>query len=123
RIVASRPGVSIYWFLICSGYKTWRFLPVFFREFYPNATIETPDRVRRILDALAAQKFGGEYCRESGIVRFRTATPLRRGVATVTDQRLRDPHIAFFTRVNPGHSHGDELACLAEVSRANLTRA
>ena len=26
----------VYWFLISSGYKTYRFLPVFFREFFPT---------------------------------------------------------------------------------------
>jgi hypothetical protein len=123
RIVAERPGTPVYWFLICSGYKTWRFLPLFFREFYPNADAATPPRMRRILDAFGTCKFGDEYLADAGIVRFRTATPLRRGIADVTDERLRDPRVAFFARMNPGHADGDELACLAELSRANLTRA
>lgn len=123
RVNAETPAASIYWFLICSGYKTWRFLPLFFREFYPNAESPTPPHVRRVLDTLGASKFGDQYLPDSGIVRFRTATPLRRGVADVTDERLRDPRVAFFTRMNPGHAGGDELACLAELSRANLTRA
>src|SRR5213075_2720173 len=52
RLIAERPAMTVYWFLICSGYKTWRFLPVFFREFYPNAGRPTPPHVRRILDTL-----------------------------------------------------------------------
>jgi hypothetical protein len=123
RIIAERPGTSVYWFLICSGYKTWRFLPVFFRKFYPNADRPTPSDVQRLLDALATHKFGDEYLPASGIVRFRRATPLRCGVADVTEERLRDPRVAFFARVNPGHEAGDELACLAEISRSNLTKA
>jgi hypothetical protein len=123
RIAAERPGASLYWFLICSGYKTWRFLPVFFRRFYPNADGATPPHIRRILDTLGAAKFGDQYLPDSGLVRFRDAAPLRRGIALVTDERLRDPHVSFFVRVNPGHAEGDELACLAELSRSNLTRA
>ena len=123
RILGADPATVIYWFLICSGYKTWRFLPVFFREYYPNPTTATPDHVRRTLDALGSTKFGDQYLPESGIVRFRDVTPLRDGVANLTDERLRDPHVAFFARMNPGHADGDELACLAEISRANLTRA
>src|SRR5690349_23459155 len=38
-------------------------------------------------------------------------------------QRLKDPHVSFFINANPGHVGGDELACLAELSRANLTPA
>jgi hypothetical protein len=123
RIVAVRPETVVYWFLICSGYKTWRFLPVFFREYYPNPNGPTPARYQRILDALGESKFGDQYLAGSGIVRFRDASPLRRGVADLTEERLRDPHIAFFARMNPGHADGDELACLAELSRTNLTRA
>jgi hypothetical protein len=123
RLIAERPAATVYWFLICSGYKTWRFLPVFFREFYPNADRATPPHVQRLLDTLGARKFGAQYLPESGIVRLRAATPLRRGIANVTAERLRDPHVAFFERMNPGHARGDELACLTEISRANLTRA
>jgi len=123
RIVATSPATRVYWFLICSGYRTWRFLPVFFREFYPNPDAPTPSHIQRILDTLGEQKFGDQFLRGSGIVRLRPATPLRAGVAEVTEQRLRDSQVAFFAKMNPGHIHGDELACLTEISRSNLTRA
>ena len=123
RIVAASPATRIYWFLICSGYRTWRFLPVFFREFYPNPNAPTPSHIQRILDTLGRQKFGDQFLPGPGIVRLRSATPLRAGVAEVTEQRLRDSQVAFFAKMNPGHTKGDELACLTEISRSNLTRA
>lgn len=124
RMRAERPAAAIYWFLICSGYKTWRFLPVFFRTFYPAPVGEmSPPYLHRIRDTLCANKFGDQYCADSGVVRFRAATPLRDGAAPVTDGRLRDPDIAFFVHMNPGHAQGDQLACLAELSRSNLTPA
>ncbi len=123
RIRTDSPDARIFWFLICSGYKTWRFLPVFFKEFYPHPDMATPPGIKRILDALGNRKFHGEYYPEEGVVRFRSATPLRQGVADVTEERLRDPLISFFQRINPGHINGDELACLTEISRDNLTRA
>jgi hypothetical protein len=123
RIVANRPSTQCFWFLICSGYKTFRFLPVFFRRFYPNPELSTPRDVQRILDALGDAKFGPQYDASSGVVRFKQATPLRHGIADVTEQRLRDPLVAFFTSMNPGHTRGDELACITEISRSNLTRA
>lgn len=123
RLNGEAPDTQVYWFLICSGYKTWRFLPVFFREYYPNADKPTPPHIQRLLDALGAQKFGVEYRPDAGVVRFRHPTPLRHGIADLTKERLRDRHVAFFARVNPRHADGDELACIAELSRANLTRA
>jgi hypothetical protein len=123
RIREENAETCVFWFLICSGYKTWRFLPVFFREYYPHPQKATPLHIKRVLDELGERKFGREYCPEHGVVRFRSATPLREGVAEVTPERLRDPLIAFFDRMNPGHGDGDELACLTEITRANLTRA
>jgi hypothetical protein len=122
-IRADRPSAEVFWFLICSGYKTYRFLPVFFRESYPCLSCSTPCEIKRILDALGNAKFGNQYDAQSGIVRFAQATPLRQGVAEVTERRLNDPMVAFFNSVNPGHACGDELACITRVSRDNVTRA
>jgi hypothetical protein len=112
-----------YWFLISSGYKTYRFLSVFFREFYPTYRRSTPANIKRTLDALAYLKFPTEYETERGIIRLAHAAPLRPGVAEVTPQRLKDPHVAFFVQANPNHLYGEQLACLVELRRDNLTPA
>ena len=41
-LLAKHPGTNLYWLLTSKGYKTYRFLPVFFREFYPCHNQETP---------------------------------------------------------------------------------
>jgi hypothetical protein len=48
---------------------------------------------------------------------------LRSGVAEITEQRLRDPHVRFFAERNPGHASGDELCCIAPLTRENFTPA
>jgi hypothetical protein len=116
-------GARVYWFLISSGYKTYRFLPIFFREFYPTYQRPTPPAVKRLLDALAYLKFLSEYDSQKGVIRLAAATPLRPGVAEITERRLKDPHVAFFVAANPGYDRGDQLACLVELTRANLTPA
>ena len=35
-------------------------------------------------------------------------------LAEIDAGRLRDPHVAFFQKMNPGHLRGDELVCLPE---------
>jgi hypothetical protein len=122
-VADSIDDAPVYWFLICSGYKTYRILPVFFRQFYPTYQQATPPGIKRMLDSVASQHFGTRYDAAQGIVRLDNATPLRAGVADVTAQRLKDPHVAFFVAANPGYLAGDELACLAAVSPANLTAA
>ena len=71
---------GLYWFLICSGYKTWRFLPVFFRDFYPNPEAPTPSHVKHILDTLGDVKFGSQY--NAGTVSFAFARPHRFAAAS-----------------------------------------
>jgi hypothetical protein len=114
----------LYWLLISSGYKTYRFLTVFYREFYPCYDRPTPLEMQMLMDHLAAQRFGADYHPDLGVVRFKAgATPLRDGVAEVTDGRLQDPHVAFYIARNPGHIHGDELVCLTRVHPDNFTAA
>ncbi len=116
-------NASVYWFLISSGYKTYRYLPLFFREFYPSYERITPPHVKRLLDRLGQLKFGDEYNATRGVIRLAHSAPLQAGVAEISAQRLKDPHVSFFAQANPGHERGDELACLAELTRANLTPA
>ena len=122
-ITLAQPATRVYWYLICSGYRTWRFLPVFFREYWPNMFAPTPRYQQQILDTLGAKKFGDQYVPGAGVVRLSSAAPLRHGVSDVTARRLSDPQVAFFARVNPGHVNGDELACLTEIAPSNLTKA
>jgi hypothetical protein len=114
----------LYWLLISSGYKTYRFLPVFYKEFFPRFDQPTPPEMQALMNHLARQRFGDDYHEEAGIARFTTgATPLRTGVADVTEDRLKDPHISFFISHNPGYLQGDELVCITRVHPDNFTAA
>jgi len=114
----------LYWLLISSGYKTYRFLTVFYKEFYPRYDALTPPDIQSLMEHLATQRFGSDYHCEEGVVRFRDgATPLREGVAEVTDSRLHDPHVAFYLERNPGYVNGDELVCITRVHPDNFTPA
>jgi hypothetical protein len=123
-LIDAHPGEELYWFLISQGYKTYRFLPIFFHEFYPRHDGPTPDQVRAIIDALACGRYPEAYDAMNGVIQ---ASPLqyrlRAGLADVTPERLHDPHIRFFHARNPGHARGDELCCLAPLTRANFTPA
>ena len=114
----------LYWLLISSGYKTYRFLPVFFKEFYPCCDQATPSDYQAIIDQLARERFGDDYHQTEGVVRFSVgATPLAEGVAVVKPNRLRDKHIRYFQEKNPGHIRGDELVCVAIIHPDNFTAA
>jgi len=117
------PRGPLYWLLLTSGYRTYRFLPVFWREFWPHHSATTPPDIAKLIDFLADQRFGPLYVCEKGIVRFAEPQILRKGLDDVPEGRLADPHIAFFLERNPGWVQGDELVCLTEIAEENLTPA
>lgn len=114
----------LYWLLISSGYKTYRFLSVFYKTFYPHYACPTPPHIQALVHHLASQRYGDDYIPELGVVRFKVgATPLREGVAAITDERMHDPHVAHYININPYHSRGDELVCITQVHPDNFTPA
>jgi len=117
------PEIPLYWFLICSGYKTYKMLANYANNFYPRWDCETPANIKEIIDHLAQKRFGSDYDPVSGIIKFsNTGERLRGEYSVIAPILLIDPHIEFFARLNPGHNLGHELACLAEVKLENLNQ-
>jgi hypothetical protein len=118
---AERAEEPLYWLLISKGYRTYRYLPLLFRDYYPRHDAATPLRIQQLIDWLARKKFGEHYDGRDGVVRF----PESRGQlcstwAEVPAPALRKPEVRFFLDRNPGYAEGHELVCLAELSVENL---
>jgi len=49
--VAKQSSAGRYvWLLITSGFRSYRFLPLFWREFYPRYDSVTPQQVQQLID-------------------------------------------------------------------------
>ncbi len=112
--------VPLLWLLICSSFRTYRFLPVFLREFYPRFDLDTPPSVQELIRLLAHERWGRYFDPSSGLVVFDEPQILRQPETAVAEARRTDPNVGFFLRSNPGWLAGDELVCLAELSPENL---
>lgn len=124
RLIDAYPYDELYWFLTSKGYKTYRFLPLFFHEFYPRNNVPTPPELCAMIDTLALRIGGSRYDRQTKVLKSVVyANRLRPGVAEITESRMRDEHVRFFCDANPKHASGDELCCIAPVSLNNFTRA
>jgi hypothetical protein len=119
---ATRSAERWVWLLLSSGFRTYRFLPVFWRDFSPRHDHCSGDN-----DALRArvarERFGPAFDDALGVVRFAQPQRLRDTLAEVPGGRENDPHVRFFLARNPGHVAGDELVCLTTLSDDNLTKA
>lgn len=119
------PYSELYWFLITNSFRTYRYLPVFFQEFFPSFREPTPDWALRLIDTLAGPRYPTAYDSATGIVHghlWEGCRP-RSHIAGVTPARMRDRHIEFFAERNPGYVHGDELCCIARLTIENITPA
>lgn len=113
----------LYWLLIVSGFRTYRFMPIFWKEFHPRHDTPMPEDVRELRDTLASARFGCRYDPVTGIVRLASPQVLRPELRAIPANRMSDPDVAYFAEVDPGHADGDELVCLTRIARENLTGA
>jgi len=109
-----------YWFLLSKGYKTYKYLNTFFKEYYPRVDTETPDKIQCIMDTFAKQQYGDKY--QNGI--WLAGNDYLRDEYDYTNEVAgRDKNTAFFLNKNPGYMNGDELICLCEISVDNLNKS
>jgi hypothetical protein len=117
------PAGDLYWLLLTSGFRTYRFMSVFCRSFYPRFDQATPIETQALIDALSVERFGANYLQPAGLVRFPKPQVLRGDLRAVPEGRTDDPHVRFFLERNPGHADGDELVSLASLAFDDLTPA
>lgn len=120
-LIDKNPGIPLFWFLMSKGYKTYRFLPVFFKEFYPRYDQPTPNYEQEVLDTFATKKFQLHYNRQTGLIIFNgSKDKLKQGIADIEEPRLKNPHIRYFAQRNPKWTQGDELACIIPLTKDNF---
>jgi hypothetical protein len=121
RLKAAEPAVPLYWWLISKGYRTYRYLSVFSRSYYPNPMGQTPPEFRACIDALARVRFGSAYDPELGVVRYPSSHGhLKPQWATVKASARERPEVSYFLERNPRFHLGEELCCLTALEASNL---
>ena len=116
----AEPQLPLYWYLICSGYRTYMFLPLFFRRFYPHFQEPAPVE-QELAEHFGRLKFPDEY--RDGVVHvLEPRECLRSELAEPPESKLRNPHVRYFLETNSGYRRGNELVCMAEFSLDNNRR-
>jgi hypothetical protein len=117
---ARDPSVPLYWLLISKGHRTYRYLSVFARRFFPHPSGDD-DQLRALAGAIAAARFGSDFDPARGVVAFpRSLGHLKPDLADVPSRLSARPEVAFFLQRNPGYRRGDELVCLTRLAPDNL---
>jgi len=115
------PDTGLYWFLICKGYRTYLYLPLYFHDYYPRYDRPTPPFEQELINQLGYSKYPREFQPESGLIVFDAPHGnLKEDLAVIPERRLKDPAVRFFLERNPHFARGDELVSIAEISEANM---
>jgi len=121
RILSEEPGIRLFWFLISKGYRTYMYLPLFFREFFPRRGHATPAFEQEMMHTLALTRYPEDYNPVSGLLEFSVSEGnLNPQLAEIPPGRQDHPDVQFFLSKNPSYACGNELVCLAEIAPANM---
>jgi hypothetical protein len=115
RLKLRNPLRPIYWFLISKGYRTYLIMVRRCPRSIPRYEQADDPGLRRLLDALARERFGHRYDAAASVARNLGKDRVRDGLAPVDAAVRGNQHVRFFLARNPGHVQGDELCCLAEI--------
>ena len=116
----AEPHVPLYWLLLVKGHRTFRYLPVFGKSFYPHWSVDRSD-LKPLADALAGDMFHGDYNAATGLVEFNPSRGhLKADIAMPTPTELEREGVRFFLERNPEFTRGHELVCLCEVEEHNM---
>ena len=124
RLIASDHSKNWYWYLLSKGHRTFMYLPLFFKQFYPSPTpAYAKDELAKIADITSTKLYGESWKKELGIIRFdHYHSALKPELAEATFKKINSPFVRFFLECNPEFHKGDELVCIAHLHSDNLIR-
>lgn len=118
---ASTLDAPLYWLLISKGYKTYKYLPLVYKEYYPKLGAKMPEFEQKLMDEFCT-KFYPEQYTDGLLLNDGSNDYLKAEFAQIPENKLKDKHIKFFLEKNPNYANGDELVCLTLLSKENLTK-
>jgi hypothetical protein len=114
------PDIQFYWFLLVKGHRTFKYMPVFGKTFYPHWSIDR-DELKLLATTLAEEKFGSEFNPTNGVVEFKSSRGhLKAEIANPSEEDMTKEAVQFFIERNPNYKNGHELVCICEMEEHNM---
>lgn len=113
------PRHPVYYILISKGWRTYKIMPFFFKEFAPRYDRPTAVADKAVMDAFGQKKYPHHYYSATGVVTFSPQRVRLESIDAIPPKV--DAHTQFFLRSNPGYLQGHELVCVARIAPENFT--
>lgn len=112
--------LPLFWFLLVKGHRTFKYLSVFGKSFFPHWS-ECRADLKALANQLATARFGSHYDSASGLVRFpESRGHLKKQIAEPSQEEMKKMATRFFLERNPDYRLGHELVCLCELEPFNM---
>jgi hypothetical protein len=124
RLVASDNSKPWFWYLMSKGHRTYMYLPLFFKSYYPSLIKSEDDEIlANIANEVSFCLYGADWKPESGLIKFKEHHgELNTDLAEDSFKKAKSSHVRFFLEKNPDFAKGDELVCIAQLHPDNLIR-
>ncbi|HET9999503.1 MAG TPA: hypothetical protein VFQ36_01335 [Ktedonobacteraceae bacterium] len=113
------PQHPVYYILISKGWRTYKIMPFFFKEFAPRYDKPTSAGDKAVMDAFGRKKYPHHYQSATGVVTFSPQKVRPESIDAMPSKM--DEHTQFFLHSNPGYLEGHELVCIARIVPDNFT--
>jgi hypothetical protein len=120
QIKRQQPDKRLVWLLLVKGHRTYRYLHVFARTFFPREG-EHDARLAALAQHLAQQQFRNDYNPLSGLVEFVPSRgQLKSDLAEPRADEMARAGVTYFLQRNPSFRIGHELVCVCDMEEANM---
>ena len=125
QIISSDSDIKWYWYLLSKGHRTYLYLPLFFKYYYPSVEPHSLSKdLKHKINEISEKIYPHFWKKDLGIVKFdQSMGQLKEELAEDSYKKSRNKWIKFFLEKNPGFEQGDELVCLAELHPENMIRS
>lgn len=121
KVLGVFPEHEIYYVLISKGWRTYKILPFFFKNYAPKHDTPTSIQDKAVTDAFGSVKYPGDYDPKQGLIMFSKETQrLIPGSIDAVPPHDPDVHTRFYLQKNPTYLSGTELVCVALVNEGNF---
>lgn len=115
------PDYEIYYVLISKGWRTYKVLPFFFKNFAPKHDVPTSINDKAVMDAFGSVKYPKDYDPDQGLIMFSKETQrLIPGSIDAVPPQDPNVHTRFYLQKNPTYLSGTELVCVGHVEVVNF---
>ncbi|MBK6265502.1 hypothetical protein JKA74_10675 [Marivirga sp. S37H4] len=124
-IIAADPSKPWYWYLLSKGHRTYMFLPLFFKEYFPSIEKTAVEgKLEKIAAEVSAKLYGHYWKPDEGVIRFdESQGELKQEWIEASYQKKGSSFVQFFLQKNPGFHQGEELVCVAQLHPDNILRS